>query len=736
MAEAGKYPAPSSPFGDEHAKLVYPYPDDDDTPKDMLTRFVTKKHKHFKEATTSWTWLDWVSFWLPCIGWLRTYQWSRWILNDLIAGISVGFMVVPQGMSYANSAGLPSVYGLYGAFLPCLVYCLVGSSRQLAVGPVAVTSLLISANLKPLVPCVSAIANPNTVTDPDQVACQTQYNHAAIQLAFIVACLYTGVGVLRLGWITKFLSHAVIGGFTSGAAITIALGQFKYIVGYNINMGESTRLQDYVSEYTKKARNLRWQEFIMGIVFIFVLSFFRDGQKVWKPLRFIRSFGALFVCIVGLAAVYVGAIDEPDNGAIKIVGDIPSGLPGFTGTWWTPMENPTFSQLLPTAIIVMFVDLLESTSIARALARRNGYELVYNREIIGLGLANFAGAMSNSYTTTGSFSRSAVNNNAGAKTPLAQFVCGWVVGFVLLFLTPVFAHVPFNALGAIVIVGVSSLIELEQAVYLWKVNKLDMLCWLASFFGTLFYSVEVGLAIAIGLAVLLALFQSAFPHTAVLGKVTTGPNSVFRNIKQYPAAQMIPGVLVFRIDAPVYFANVKSLEEKIEAAMVKYTAWSNVQGVPQIFYLILDMTPVHHIDSMGLHFLEDLVFQCKSKNIQLILANPGREVVNDWKRVNFPDLLGRDYVFVTVGDAVLFAQQRINELGYGVRPIALTSVAPASVFLSKDLTSGKRDSSDGSSDEKASGSEDAGGKGPGALLPPVTNASGAVARTSARTAQP
>eukprot|EP00195_Chlamydomonas_chlamydogama_P003258 CAMPEP_0202921966 /NCGR_PEP_ID=MMETSP1392-20130828/77673_1 /ASSEMBLY_ACC=CAM_ASM_000868 /TAXON_ID=225041 /ORGANISM="Chlamydomonas chlamydogama, Strain SAG 11-48b" /LENGTH=735 /DNA_ID=CAMNT_0049615567 /DNA_START=253 /DNA_END=2460 /DNA_ORIENTATION=- len=678
----------------EHNRLVYPWQHDrdDEGPKDALYRIFTKTKSKAKEAAATWTIMDYLSFFIPCLEWLRTYKWSKWIMNDVVAGVSVGFMVVPQGMSYANSAGLPSVYGLYGAFLPCLVYCLVGSSRQLAVGPVAVTSLLIAANLKPLVPCINDIVNPNSITDPVQQACQDQYNRASIQLAFIVACLYTGVGVLRLGWVTKFLSHAVIGGFTTGAAITIGLSQVRYILGYSINMGHSTRLQDYISEYTKKARNLRWQEFIMGIMFIFILVFFREGQRIWKPLRHIRSLGALFVCVIGILAVYIGNINEPDNGAIRIVGNIPSGLPGWTGDWWVPMEDPTFSQLIPTALIVMLVDLLESTSIARALARKNGYELNYNREIIGLGLANFAGAMSNSYTTTGSFSRSAVNNNAGAKSPLAQFVCGWIVGFVLLFLTPVFANVPFNALGAIVVVSVASLVEFEQAIYLFKVNKLDLCCWLASCFGTLFYSVEVGLGIAVGLAIMMALFQTAFPHTAVLGRIPAG-KTVYRNIKQYPDAQMYPGILAFRIDSPLYFANVKSLEDKIEKAMIKFTAWSNVQGVPQIFFLIIDMTPVHHIDSMGLHFLEDLVFQCKGKGIQLILANPGRNVVNDWERIKYPDLLGRDYIFVTVHDAMHYAQQRLGEMGFSVSPLSLGAAPPSMVYVANEPTAPSSSSS-------------------------------------------
>ena len=214
------------------------------------------------QGLMSWGIIDWISFFVPCVAWLRTYQWRNWLAvghgqskcercnvpslmacgpwfmpallsvqHDIVAGISVGFMVVPQGMAYASSAGLPSVFGLYGAFLPCLVYCCLGSSRQLAVGPVAVTSLLLAANLGSLIPCSQGITNPNSPGTPELVSCQAQYNHVAIQLTFIVACIYTSLGVLRMGWITKFLSHAVIGGFTTGAAITIGMGQVRVCAG-------------------------------------------------------------------------------------------------------------------------------------------------------------------------------------------------------------------------------------------------------------------------------------------------------------------------------------------------------------------------------------------------------------------------------------------------------------------------------------------------------------------------
>lgn len=256
--------------------------------------------------------MDWLGAVLPCVSWLRSYP-LNWLISDIIGGLSVGFLLVPQSLSYATTAGLPAVWGLYGGFVPCLLYFGFGTSRQLAVGPVAVTSVLIQSQLSQLLPCTSPFSNSaSTASLPVgavDIACQTSYNNAATQLAFIVACLYTGIGVLQMGWLTKFLGHAIISGFMSGAAITIGSGQVKYILGYKINMiNGSTKWQDYWYEYTKKARNLRWQEYIMGVMFIYILVLFKYSDKIWSGFKYVKNFGPLFVSLAGIAGVYLGAV--------------------------------------------------------------------------------------------------------------------------------------------------------------------------------------------------------------------------------------------------------------------------------------------------------------------------------------------------------------------------------------------------------------------------------------------
>ncbi|KXZ44585.1 hypothetical protein GPECTOR_65g203 [Gonium pectorale] len=583
----------------DSARLDYPWHEDKQPLlSDNARGWWNSTKDSFRHMRETYGWLDWLGVFLPCVRWLRTYKIRQYLLSDIIAGVSVGFMVVPQGLSYANLAGLPSVYGLYGAFIPCLVYSLVGSSRQLAVGPVAVTSLLIGTKLKDLLPESAVISNPNTPTAE----------------------------------------------------------QVKYILGFSIPRQE--RLQDQSKTYINNMHNLKWQEFIMGTVFLILLVTFKEVGKRSTRFKWLRPIGPLTVCIIGLLAVYIGKVDRK---GIKIIGSIPPGLPKPTVSWWFPM--PEVAKLFPTAIVVMLVDLLESTSIARALARKNKYELVANQEIVGLGLANFGGAIFNCYTTTGSFSRSAVNNESGAKSGLACFVTAWVVGFVLIFLTKVFSNLPYCTLGAIIVSSIVGLLEYEQAIYLFKVNKLDFLVWMASFLGVLFISVEIGLGIAIGLAVLIVVYESAFPNTALVGRIP-GTN-IWRNIKQYPHAQLSPGIMVVRIDAPIYFANITWIKERLVAYEESHRAWSAERGVP-LEYCILDFSPVTHVDATAVHTLEELTEQHLHNGTQVVIANPAAAVVRALERSGLMDMLGREWVFVTVDDAVTFCSREMAERGHVV----------------------------------------------------------------------
>ncbi|KAK9809119.1 hypothetical protein WJX72_009585 [[Myrmecia] bisecta] len=634
--------------------------------------WVEKRKRRAKAAHANYTWFDWATCVLPMLGWLRTYKVKQNLVSDLIAGLSVAAMVVPQGMSYAKLAGLPSVYGLYGAFVPVIVYSALGSSRHLAVGPVAVTSLLLGSGLKDTIN-VPVQADPNNPADPQA---QEVYNHAAIQVAFLAGLLYTAVGILNLGWITNFLSHSVITGFMSGAAVIIGLSQCKLIFGYNtrpkpgyvapnpcpkkgcpkvptISFPRHDPIQEQLHDLFGETWTpyFKWREFVMGMSWIILLLTMKTVGKRYHKLRWMRPLGPLTVTILSISIMNIFKLYRPtSNPKIRPVGHIPSGLPGATVSWFFPMQD--FGKKFGLAIIVCLIDLLESISIAKAMAIKHNYKLNPTQELRALGVANLAGSFFNCYTTTGSFSRTAVTSESGGKTQLAGFTTGFSLMIVLLWVTPVFTYMPNNAQGAIIISAVIGLFNYTEWFYLWKVNKFDWIVMNAALFGVMFAGIEKGLAIAIGLSVLLVLYKVAFPHTARLGRL---PNtSVYRNVKQYDEAKEIPGLLLLRIDAPLYFANVLPIRDTLD----KYERIALQRG--PVYYIIVDLSPVSDIDASALHMLTEWVGTCKNRGIQPVFANPARQVVRLMGVGGVPELLGgfdKDtktsrYICVRTHDAV------------------------------------------------------------------------------------
>jgi len=302
---------------------------------DQAAEVLQNQKKAYKDEVNGYTLYDWLGFFIPCFRWLRTYKWKEWILWDLLAGLSVGAMVIPQGMSYANLAGLPQVFGLYGAFVPCLVYSLLGSSKQLSVGPVAVTSILLANGLESLFgvesPCYSSTGTEYTnatAVDTDgtsTAATCDDFSRAAIQVAFLAGVLYTVIGFLGLGWLTYFLSHATISGFMSGAAILIAMSQIKYILGISIPRADN--LQDNLKEIFDGLDQFSWQEFSMGMSYILILLIFRVLSRRVKKLTILRALGPLFVCVLSIALMNIFKWYNPeDDPVIANVGEIPRGM--------------------------------------------------------------------------------------------------------------------------------------------------------------------------------------------------------------------------------------------------------------------------------------------------------------------------------------------------------------------------------------------------------------------------
>ncbi|MBX3272657.1 MAG: solute carrier family 26 protein [Sandaracinaceae bacterium] len=545
---------------------------------------------------------------VPAVGWLRTYDRRADLPGDVSAGLTVAVMLIPQAMAYAMLAGLPPIVGLYASVLPLFAYALLGTSRQLAVGPVAMVSLLVASGL-------GGVAEPGS----------ERYVALAVVLAGLVGAIQLGMGVLRLGRLVTLLSHPVIAGFTSAAAIVIALSQLGHLLG--VELGRSARLHELVAAAVPRLGDTHLITLALGAAAIAVLLVVK---KRWPRLP-----GALIVVALGTLATFLLRLDEA---GVRIVGAVPAGLPSPS---LPAFELADLGALAPTAVAIALVGFMESISVAKAFARKNRYAIDANQELIGLGAANLAGFGFGGYPVTGGFSRTAVNAQAGARTGLATAITAAVIAVSLLFLTPLFHFLPKAVLAAIVMVAVAGLVDLRELGHLWHVKRTDAVLWLVTFAGTLFFGIEEGIAAGVVLSIAIFVRRSTRPHHAVLGRLP-GTRS-YRNVKHFPEAETVEGVLVWRFDASLYFANASFFREEVDRLLL------DDAGVRAV---VLDASGINDLDASGEALLSELHTALESRAIRLYVANvkgPVREVL---ARGGFTAALGEDRFFFDLHEAV------------------------------------------------------------------------------------
>ncbi len=523
---------------------------------------------------------------LPAAVWLRRYRGSN-LPGDISAGLIVAVMLIPQGMAYALLAGLPPVIGLYASTIPLIIYALFGSSRQLAVGPVALVSLLTLSG-------VSMIAEAGTAN----------FVVLSALLALMVGVTQFVLGLLRAGFITNFLSHAVISGFTSAAALVIGLSQLKHLLGIKLENTET--VFSLLWEALKRLGEANIITLAIGLAGIVLLLFFK---------RVLPRFPApLLVVLLSTLAVYLFGLEAR---GVKIVGGVPSGLPGFA---MPSMSFDSLRALLPVALTISFVGFMESIAVAKSIANKEKYKINANQELVALGLANIAGAMFSAYPVTGGFSRSAVNYQAGARTPLASIITAALIILTLLFFTPLFYYLPNAVLAAIVMVAVFGLIDLKEPRHLFKVKPVDGWTLLITFAATLLIGIEQGILLGAMFSLFIFIWRSAHPHTAELGYLAE--EGVFRNLRRYPEAQTFERVLITRIDASLYFANMAFLENLLDQTIIER---------PDLRYIILDFSAVNNIDAVALETLAQRMRELRQQGIELHITGmkgPVRDLAN------------------------------------------------------------------------------------------------------------
>ncbi|XP_020277052.1 probable sulfate transporter 4.2 isoform X2 [Asparagus officinalis] len=516
-------------------------------------------------------------------------------------------------------------------FVPIFVYAIFGSSRQIAIGPVALVSLLVSNVLSKI------------VHSSDKI-----YTELAILLALMVGILECLMGLFRLGWLIRFISHSVISGFTTSSSLVIALSQAKYFLGYNV--ARSSKIIPLITSIIDGAGEFSWPPFVMGSVMLAILLLMKHLGKSRSSLRWLRAAGPLTAVVLGTTFV---KIFRPSS--ISVVGEIPQGLPKFS----LPREFGHAKSLISTAVLITGVAILESVGIAKALAAKNGYELDSNQELFGLGVANICGSFFSSYPTTGSFSRSAVNHESGARTGLSGITMGIIMMCALLFLTPLFSDIPQCSLAAIVISAVMGLVDYEEALFLWRVDKKDFLLWTITSITTLIFGIEIGVLVGVGFSLAFVIHESANPHIAVLGRLPG--TTVYRNTLQYPEALTYNGIVVVRVDAPIYFANISYIKDRLREYELNISRTAKRgPDVERIHFVIIEMSPVTYIDSSAIQALKDLHQEYRSRGIQIAIANPNSEVHLSLSKSGLIDLIGKQWCFVRVHDAVQVCLQSVQ----------------------------------------------------------------------------
>ena len=523
---------------------------------------------------------------LPALAWMKRYERAN-LRHDLLAGGVVAVMLVPQGMAYAMLAGVPPVFGLYASTLPLIVYVLFGSSRQLAVGPVAMMSLLVFTG-------VSALADPGS----------EQYLGLVIGLALLVGAIQLAMGLLRLGFLLNFLSHAVISGFTSAAAIIIFMSQLGHLLGIQSTSGHSA--SHLVLGFVKGVGGTNPVTLTIGLVSMAILFLFK-----WKAPRF----PAPIVVVAGsILLVYFLGLDRY---GVSIVGHVPKGLPGFS---FPPLSVDSLQALFPLALTVVFVGVMESISVAEWIAAKEKYKIDSNQEFIGLGMANLTASLVSAFPVTGGFSRTAVNYQAGARSGLASVFSAAMILVTLTLLTSVFYHLPHTVLAAVVMVAVTGLIDIRGAKQLFIIKKADGWTLLLTFFSTLILGIEQGILSGIFFSLLVFIWRSSHPHAAELGYLEK--ERVFRNLLRFPESKTYGGVIIIRIDASLFFANMGFLETLLRKRLAER---------PEVQWVIMDLTGVNDMDAVAIRTLEELMETYGERHIQFLFAGmkgPVRDMVD------------------------------------------------------------------------------------------------------------
>ena len=546
----------------------------------------------------------------PILDWLPAYRRS-YVKGDVTAGLTTGVMLIPQGMAYAMIAGLPAVYGLYASLVPPIAYAIFGTSRRLAVGPVAMDSLLVASALGTL-----SLAEPG------------QYVAAAVFMALIVGVIQMLLGGLKLGFISNFLSRPVLSGFTSAAAIIIGFSQVRHLLG--VEVAGSSRVHEIGWRTAWALPETNFYALGIGLATLGIIMVLKRYARGIPSALVVVALGTVIVALMGW-----------DAEGLPIVGEVPAGLPSLQVPG---LNSGLLRSLLPLALTLALVGFAESIAIAKASQERlPDHKVDANQELVALGMSNLTASLFQAYPATASFSRSVINEDAGAQTPLAGVITAALIALTLLFLTPLFYYLPEAVLGAIIFAAVGKLIDFRYAAALWRVNRVEAGILALTFVLTLGVGMVPGILAGMFCALAYTVYQVSTPHIAEIGRVRG--TDYFRNINRFKDDIVVrPDVLMFRFDAPIFFGNAAYFEEELQTKIRR-------RG-PDLKVVVINSEAITYIDSTAQYMLVALISKLQERGLRVVISGaigPVREIV---LRGPIGALVGEEHMFVRSSEVI------------------------------------------------------------------------------------
>ena len=544
---------------------------------------------------------------VPVLGAVARYR-AGGVRRDLLAGVTVAAVALPAGMAYAEVAGLSPVVGLYALLLPAIAYALLGSSRQLIVGPDGATSVLVATALAPM-----------AITDPGE------YAALAAMLALMVGAVFWLARLARLGWMADYFSHPVLVGYIHGIAIVLIVGQLGKMLGVQV---DGDRVLDQLGDISRNLEATDAATVVVGLVSLAVLVAFR----LFAP----RLPGALIVVVGGI--IVSAAVGLQADG-VPVVGHVPSGLPSFG---IPHVDGRHFAELVPAALGIFFVGFADGILTARSFAGRHGQHIDVRQEMGALGTANLLAGLTQAYPTNASPSRTAVNDAMGARTQVAGAVAAGVIAIVLLVLTSPVQYLPTACLGAVIIVAGAGLIRPSAWLTLARIDRVEVGIAAVTTAGVILVGVLQALVIAVLLSVVDVVRRSARPRDAVLGYVESLGR--WADVRFNPQAELTPGVVVYRLDDRLFFANASYFKARIRESIAA--------APPPVHTLVFDAESMNHIDSSGIDALREVVQQLHAEDIGFSVARAHDPVMQHLQRDGLVDVIGPENFHPTVAAAV------------------------------------------------------------------------------------